>query len=98
MGVRLTTGQGSGQSQTRRLVRLWEYMDATDDALLTSGVLEDFGRFYDRYVRTLLGYFQRRTGNPEVAADLTAETFASAIVAKRRFKPGGSPAVAWLYT
>ena len=54
--------------------------------------------FYDRHVRTLLGYFARRTGDPEVAADLTAETFASAIVARRRFRRGGPPAVAWLFT
>jgi RNA polymerase sigma factor (sigma-70 family) len=70
----------------------------SDEELLRSDDPEAFGLFYDRHVRTLLGYFARRTGNPEVAADLTAETFASAIVAKRRFKPGGSPAAAWLFT
>jgi RNA polymerase sigma-70 factor (ECF subfamily) len=70
----------------------------SDEELLRSDDPEAFGVFYDRHVTTLLGYFARRTGNPEIAADLTAETFASAIVAKRRFKPGGSPAAAWLYT
>jgi RNA polymerase sigma factor (sigma-70 family) len=70
----------------------------TDEELLTSQDPEAFGMFYDRHVRTLLGYFARRTGDPEVAADLTAETFASAIVASHRFRPGGSPAVAWLFT
>jgi hypothetical protein len=34
----------------------------TDDDLLVSGDPEDFGRFYDRYVRSLLAFFQRRTG------------------------------------
>ncbi len=29
-------------------------MDETDDALLLSGDLEDSGRFYGRYARTLL--------------------------------------------
>src|SRR3954471_10582094 len=72
-------------------------MDATDDALLTSGDLEDFGRFYDRYARTLLGFFQRRTGNPEVAADLTAETFAAALVARARYQPQEAGAGAWLF-
>ena len=43
-----------------------------------------FGTFYDRHVRMLLGYFARRTGDPHVAADLVAETFASAIVAQER--------------
>jgi len=70
----------------------------TDENLLCSEDPEAFGVFYDRHVRALLAYFARRTGDAEVAADLTAETFASAIVAKRRFKPGGPPARAWLYT
>ena len=48
-------------------------------------------------VRTLLGYFARRTGDPEVAADLAAETFASAIGAQDRYSPTGAPAMAWLY-
>ncbi len=41
----------------------------SDEALLVSGRPEDFGRFYDRYVRSLLAYFQRRTRDPEIAAD-----------------------------
>jgi RNA polymerase sigma factor (sigma-70 family) len=72
--------------------------ERTDEDLLTSGDPEAFGVFYDRHVRELLGYFGRRTPDPEVAADLTAETFASALVARRRFRPGGPPAGAWLYT
>jgi RNA polymerase sigma-70 factor (ECF subfamily) len=70
---------------------------ATDDDLLVSDDPEAFGVFYDRHVRTMLGYFARRTSDPEVAADLTAETFASAITARRRYKPGKAPAGAWLY-
>jgi RNA polymerase sigma factor (sigma-70 family) len=70
----------------------------SDEDLLASHDSEAFGVFYDRHVRTLLGYFARRTGDPEVAADLTAETFASAIVAQRRYSADGAPAVAWLYT
>ena len=69
----------------------------TDDELLCSDDPEAFGVFYDRHVKALLGYFARRTHDPEVAADLTAETFASALVARRRFKPGGPPAAAWLF-
>jgi RNA polymerase sigma factor (sigma-70 family) len=70
----------------------------TDEELLGSDDPEAFGVFYDRHIRDLLGYFARRTGEPEVAADLAAETFASALVARRRFRPGGPPAAAWLYT
>jgi RNA polymerase sigma factor (sigma-70 family) len=69
----------------------------TDDELLSSNDPEAFGLFYDRHVKALLGYFARRTYDAEEAADLTAETFASALVAKRRFKPGGPPASAWLF-
>jgi RNA polymerase sigma factor (sigma-70 family) len=69
----------------------------TDDELLSSDDPEAFGMFYDRHVKSLLGYFARRTYDPEAAADLTAETFASALVARRRFKPGGPPAAAWLF-
>ena len=69
----------------------------TDEALLASGDLEDFGLFYDRYVRALLAFFQRRTHDPEVAADLTAETFAAAMVARGRYGARTSTAVAWLF-
>jgi RNA polymerase sigma factor (sigma-70 family) len=69
----------------------------TDEALLRSGDLEDFGRFYDRYVRSLLAFFQHRTRDPEAAADLTAETFAAAMIARRRYRGGRRSAAAWLF-
>src|SRR5918994_2028984 len=69
----------------------------TDEALLLSGEPEDFGRFYDRHVRSLLAYFQRRTRDPEVAADLTAETFAAALAARPRFQARSVPASVWLF-
>ena len=72
-------------------------MHRTDEELLVANTPEAFGEFYDRHARTVLGYFARRTHDPDTAADLTAETFASAIVAQRRFKPGGAPATAWLF-
>ena len=53
--------------------------------------------FYDRHARAVFEYFARRTRDPESAADLTAETFAAAIVARRRFRPGPVPASAWLF-
>ena len=69
----------------------------TDDALLLSGDAEDFGRFYDRYVQSLLAFFPRRTHEPEAAADLTAETFAAALVARGRYETRATPAAAWLF-
>ena len=71
--------------------------DPSDEDLLLSTDPEDFGRFYDRNVHAVLGYFARRTHDPELAADLTAETFASALVARRRFRRAATPAVAWLF-
>jgi RNA polymerase sigma factor (sigma-70 family) len=73
------------------------FQPPSDDDLLTTDDPEAFGMFYDRHVRTVIGYFARRTGDPEVAADLTAETFASALTARRRYRPGGAPAAAWLF-
>jgi RNA polymerase sigma-70 factor (ECF subfamily) len=69
----------------------------SDDDLLTRDEPAAFGLFYERRVRDVLGYMMRRTGDPEVAADLTAETFAAAIIARRRFRPGGAPAGSWLF-
>jgi RNA polymerase sigma factor (sigma-70 family) len=71
--------------------------DPTDEELLLSLDADDFGRFYDRHVDVLLGWFARRTGDPEAAADLTAETFASALAARVRFRRGPVPAAGWLY-
>jgi RNA polymerase sigma-70 factor (ECF subfamily) len=70
----------------------------SDEDLLASHDTQAFGILYDRHARTLLGYFARRTGDPQVAADLTAETFASAIVAQERYQRTSAPALAWLYT
>jgi RNA polymerase sigma factor (sigma-70 family) len=57
-----------------------------------------FAVVYQRHERTMLAYFQRRTRSPEIAADLTAETFAQALESRSKFKPRGSgSSVAWLY-
>ena len=70
----------------------------SDEDLLLSGDPEDFGLFYDRYVDMLLGYFARRVHDPEVAADLTAETFAAALAVAPALPPQPRrPAVAWLF-
>jgi RNA polymerase sigma-70 factor (ECF subfamily) len=55
-----------------------------------------FGVFYLRYERLILGYPLRGTGDPEVAADLTAEMFAAALAG--RYRPEAPTAVGWLLT
>lgn len=46
-----------------------------------------FEAFYTRYRAPVLGYFMRRVGEPEVAADLMAERFARALVRYRKAPP-----------
>ena len=57
-----------------------------------------FVAFYDRYETAVAGYFTRRTGDPEVAADLTAEVFAAALGAAHRYRPEAPTAAGWLFT
>ena len=72
----------------------------TDEDLLrdTPERPEAFGIFYRRHVDAVLAFFRARTGDPELAADLMAETFAAALIAAPRFKPRREPAAAWLFT
>jgi RNA polymerase sigma factor (sigma-70 family) len=71
-----------------------------DDDLLTrfaGGDPDAFVAFYRRHLPAILGFFLRRTGDPELTADLTAEVFAAALLAAERYRPGERPALAWLY-
>jgi RNA polymerase sigma-70 factor (ECF subfamily) len=56
-----------------------------------------FRDLYDRLADDLLAYFYRRVLDPEVAADLLAETFAAAFERRGRFKDRGKPGAAWVY-
>ena len=70
----------------------------SDDQLLACPDSQAFGDFYARHAQGVRRYFVRRTADVELAADLTSETFAAALKARDRFRPGGAPATAWLYT
>jgi RNA polymerase sigma factor (sigma-70 family) len=69
----------------------------SDEQLLAARGSYEFALFYRRHARDLLAYFARRVRHAETAADLTAETFAAAIIARERFNPERGPAAAWLY-
>ena len=73
--------------------------DAPDETLLAQARSEPsaFGAFYRRHEDRVLSYFLARVGDPEVAADLTAETFAAALASAHRFRPRKEPAAAWLF-
>jgi RNA polymerase sigma-70 factor (ECF subfamily) len=57
----------------------------------------DFTALYRSEARRLAGWFLRRVRDPEVAADLTAETFAAAFAGRSRFDPARGEPAAWLY-
>jgi RNA polymerase sigma-70 factor (ECF subfamily) len=60
---------------------------------------EAFGEFYRRHHALVLAFVGRRVGNPEVAADLLAETFAAGLVAVLDWRRETPPEpVAWLLT
>ena len=56
-----------------------------------------FRLLYDRWAERLLTYFYARVRDPEIAADLLAETFAVAYERRHRFRDTGRPVGAWLY-
>jgi RNA polymerase sigma factor (sigma-70 family) len=72
-------------------------VERSDEELLAAPGSHEFALFYRRHATAVLGYFARRVRDPEAAADLTAETFAAAALARERFRPERGAAVAWLY-
>ncbi len=76
------------------------YDELDDGELLTLSREQPdaFGTFYERHAEGLLRFLARRTLDPEVAAELTAETFAEAFASRVRFRDrgeGGAPG--WLF-
>jgi RNA polymerase sigma-70 factor (ECF subfamily) len=58
-----------------------------------------FDVFYRRHRAAVLAFHLRRTGEPELAADLTAETFAAALLAVHDRERGlPEEPLAWLFT
>ena len=71
-------------------------MARSDDELLASRDPGSFEQFYVRHVDAILAFFAHRTRDAELAADLTAETFAAALAGRRRYRPERGAASAWL--
>jgi RNA polymerase sigma factor (sigma-70 family) len=71
----------------------------SDDGLLAVAASDPlaFAEFYRRYEPAVLSFFVRRVHDAEVAADLTAEVFAAALVACRRYQPRDGSATGWLF-
>ncbi len=58
---------------------------------------EAFGRLYDQNYSAILNYCIRRTGDVELAQDITAETFVKALKNIGRYEWRGGSFSAWLY-
>jgi DNA-directed RNA polymerase specialized sigma24 family protein len=85
-------------SQSRRSAPRWPVRrrKAKDEELLV-GDGRELGLFYERYEPWLLGYFGAATRSAELAADLTAETFAEVIASRAAFDPARGNARMWLF-
>jgi RNA polymerase sigma factor (sigma-70 family) len=55
-----------------------------------------FTALYRRHLPAVLRWCLRETGNREVAADLSAEVFAAALISARRYRPEQGSVLAWL--
>lgn len=76
-----------------------DFEGASDEELLREIPHHEgaFTAFYRRHVEEIVGFLYRRTGDPEVAADLTAEVFATVLLRAARFRPGRGDGRAWLF-
>ena len=84
----------SGFTEPGRQVR------APSDVDLLRGTRQDadlFGQFFDRYYGEVSQFFWLRSADAEVAADLTAETFAAALEGLERFDAARGTAAGWLF-
>lgn len=58
---------------------------------------EAFGILYDQNFDKIYAYVQRKTGDRQLAEDLTSETFTKALANISKFQVTGQPFAAWLY-
>jgi RNA polymerase sigma factor (sigma-70 family) len=61
------------------------------------GAIAEFERLYRANVAAVTAYFARRSGDPQVVADLTADTFVAAITYLEAFDPRKGTARAWVF-
>lgn len=61
------------------------------------GAATEFERLYRANVHAVTAYFARRTADPQLVADLTADTFVAVITGFESFDPRKGTARAWLF-
>jgi DNA-directed RNA polymerase specialized sigma24 family protein len=62
--------------------------DAALVAAMAAGDEAAFTALYRRYLPVVARWCLRETANREIAADLSAEVFAAALISARRYRPG----------
>jgi len=75
-------------------------MDPKDEATGIRSAQGDprcFAPLYEHYFAEVFRFIQRRTGDREITADLTQQTFLKAMLALPKYELRGTPFRAWLY-
>jgi RNA polymerase sigma factor (sigma-70 family) len=67
------------------------------DANPGEGATAEFERFYRANVEAVTAYFARRSADPHVVADLTADTFVAVITSFGSFDPRKGTARSWVF-
>lgn len=62
-----------------------------------AGATAEFERIYRANVEAVTAYFARRSAEPQVVADLTADTFVAVITSFETFDPRKGTARAWVF-
>lgn len=78
------------------MTRTWESRDGELVVAMAKGDEAAFAAVYRRYLPLVLRWCLRETANRELAADLSAEVFAAALTAARRYRPERGSVAAWL--
>ena len=69
----------------------------TQSPRVDAGATAEFERLYRANVDAVTAYFARRTTNPQVVADLVADTFVAVITGFGSFDPRKGTARAWVF-
>jgi len=67
------------------------------DRIAGGGAIAEFERLYRANVEAVMAYFARRSGDPQVVADLTADTFVAVITSFETFDPRKGTIRAWTF-
>jgi RNA polymerase sigma factor (sigma-70 family) len=67
------------------------------DRTVGGGAIAEFERLYRANVEAVMAYFARRSGDPQVVADLTEDTFVAVITSLEAFDPRKGTARAWTF-